>query len=391
MVTVRPSGGLVRSAAILGLGVFAAGEACGQCALTPVRLQHATATWTQQCAWWWAPAYVVDGNPFTAWALGNCFAGGDETAGEALVFETARDTAPLAHAPFRFTLFSGQYHPCCGGGMTTVGRFRISVTRDHRDTFADGMPVLGTVDADWSPLVPSLARAFPANSNGTLRAGPSPVLTVLPGGVVVASGPNPEFAFYELIADAPFGRITGVRIDFLDDNAESAESDDFGLGTGGPGRHANGNVILREFTMEAAAGPTILVEPADDWVCAGGSATLSVAADTPGATFQWLRDGVPVTGADGPSLTISAEPAAFARDYQCVVATPCGVALSRVARVIGCPVDLTCDGFLDAMDLAAFTAAFQGGLPAADMDGDGFIDFFDFGAFIDLYEAGCGP
>lgn len=51
--------------------------------------------------------------------------------------------------------------------------------------------------------------------------------------------------------------------------------------------------------------PSITTQPVGQTVPQGGSVNLSVAATGSGLTYQWLRDGVAVPGADGPQFQIA--------------------------------------------------------------------------------------
>jgi hypothetical protein len=68
-----------------------------------------------------------------------------------------------------------------------------------------------------------------------------------------------------------------------------------------------------------------------------------------------------------------------------------GVPSSRIARwgPPSCPVDFDHNGFVDFFDYLDYLTAFEGGDPAADLNGDGFIDFFDYLDFVNVFEVGC--
>lgn len=116
-------------------------------------------------------------------------------------------------------------------------------------------------------------------------------------------------------------------------------------------------------------------------------------------TYRWRREGQEVSdgqfggtrirGSQTNTLLIENPTPAWAGRWVCVATNACGEVLSEEAVVTYCPIDLTCDDFVDFFDFAAFVDAFEAGLPLGDFDGDGFVDFFDFQAFVGAFEAGC--
>jgi hypothetical protein len=149
--------------------------------------------------------------------------------------------------------------------------------------------------------------------------------------------------------------------------------------------------------------------------CPGMPATLSVAASGAGPfTYQWRRNGVPLTASTIPSaataaLTLSCPQAADSGVYDVLVTAPCGSLLSTASSVNiihqcspadigvqGGGVSACGDGRLDNNDFVAFIDAFFAGLPIADLGqqggvpgADGAIDNNDFVVFIDLFFHGC--
>lgn len=80
--------------------------------------------------------------------------------------------------------------------------------------------------------------------------------------------------------------------------------------------------------------PSIFAQPAGATVLLGTPATLSVVAS--GArtlTYQWEKDGQPVDGATGSTLTFPAVTLADEGEYRVVVSNQYGTATSRVARL----------------------------------------------------------
>jgi hypothetical protein len=83
-------------------------------------------------------------------------------------------------------------------------------------------------------------------------------------------------------------------------------------------------------TVTVEAGASITSQPVAQTVCSGQPASFSVVAAGPaGMTYQWRKDGVPVTGntsATTASLTIAATTAVDAGNYDVVVTPVCGAA-----------------------------------------------------------------
>ena len=114
----------------------------------------------------------------------------------------------------------------------SIGKFRLSLTPDDRDTFADGKANGGDVEAKWTPLRPASARAL---SEGTeLRIAED-------ASVLAVAAESPEFDCYYVEANNPLGQgVTGFRLEVL-----SADS----LPAGGPGMAPDGNFVLGEINV----------------------------------------------------------------------------------------------------------------------------------------------
>jgi Protein of unknown function (DUF1553)/Protein of unknown function (DUF1549)/Planctomycete cytochrome C len=87
-------------------------------------------------------------------------------------------------------------------------------------------------DSRWTPLVPQSVSA----TNGV-------VLSALPDGSVLASGPNPKLTSYSVTATTPLQGITALRLEALPDPS---------LPKGGPGRDAYGDFRVTGFEVRVA-------------------------------------------------------------------------------------------------------------------------------------------
>ncbi len=94
--------------------------------------------------------------------------------------------------------------------------------------------------------------------------------------------------------------------------------------------------------------PVITTQPPATNGCAGGSASITVAASGANLTYQWkkgatvLANSGRVSGATSPTLTISGLVAADAGNYTCVVTSPCGSVTSSAAALgVNTPLVIT--------------------------------------------------
>ena len=220
--------------------------ACYQVVGESVTLQQATATYSQSLSGDFSVAKAVD---HTIWdGLGWGIQGqiGPQTA----VFETSANVGFSEGSFITFTLTQAFiYWP-----QHTLGRFRLSVTQDDRNAFADGLAVNGDVSANWIVLRPHWLQTI----NGT-------TLERLDDDSILASGPNASTDTYSLTAGTFLTGITGVRLEVIPDNS---------LPFGGPGRQPlNGNFVLSEFEMNVMAVP----EPSIlSLGCVGGLIALGI-------------------------------------------------------------------------------------------------------------------
>src|SRR5262249_25411132 len=82
--------------------------------------------------------------------------------------------------------------------------------------------------------------------------------------------------------------------------------------------------------------PTILPagQPASATVCAGTPASFSVTASgSPPFSYQWRKDGTPISGANAATYAIAAALVGDAGSYTCDVASNCGSITSAAATL----------------------------------------------------------
>ncbi|WP_395735483.1 InlB B-repeat-containing protein [Prosthecobacter sp.] len=96
----------------------------------------------------------------------------------------------------------------------------------------------------------------------------------------------------------------------------------------------NSTSVINIQVRPAANTPVILRDPQSYTTTLGQMTSLFVDADgAPPLSFQWLKNGVPISGATGMSLIIPSFTAANAGNYSVVVTNAAGSATSASARV----------------------------------------------------------
>lgn len=168
-----------------------------------------------------------------------------------------------------------------------------------------------------------------------------------------------------------------------------------GFGHGALGDQVNGelagwmgDILLGELVCPRApaiSGPTS--------VCAGCAATLLVAAQaTPPVSYQWRRDGLPLSGANAATFAIAAATAADVGAYDCVIGNRCGEVVSPGLSLVltpACRADFDGSGERDVADVFAFLSAWFSNDARSDFDDSGVRDVSDVFAFLSAWFAGC--
>lgn len=179
------------------------------------------------------------------------------------------------------------------------------------------------------------------------------------------------------------------------------------------------NVLVQSLTScESGSGMEpvrIIQRPLSQSVPAGTPVTLSVTATGAGPlSYQWVRNGLCLAGANAPDLTFTAS-ASTAGRYACTATNACGSVGSYPATVAvqeGSAGDLNGNGSVDANDIALLEACATGpdvpynpaalppsctlvpnanGRIAADLDADGDVDQEDFGILQRCYSGEGNP
>jgi len=116
-----------------------------------------------------------------------------------------------------------------------------------------------------------------------------------------------------------------------------------------------------EFTPPEVA-PVISINPiAQQAILVGSSVSFSVTASgLPEPTYQWRKNGVPISGATNPTLTIASAQAIDSGSYTCVVTNVAGTVVSDSATLIVNPPSapqLTLDGLYESAPGASLTVS----------------------------------
>jgi hypothetical protein len=229
--SLKLSYSLARALPLIALVTFSISAAA-----VPVQLENATATFSQgglDGVGPYSPAQAIDGitsGPY-GWTIDH-FPNNDPTqeytTNETAVWQTVPDVGPSL---LTFTMYFEVVNP-----HHLLGRFRLSVTTDDRSTYADGLASGGNVTANWTVLQDLVVQ------------GPSGMtFTDLPDDSVLAGGIVPGQGVYDVSGVADLSGITGIRLEALTDPSLPHG--------GGPGFAANGNFVLTEIQLDAAAIP----------------------------------------------------------------------------------------------------------------------------------------
>lgn len=199
---------------------------------------NATASFSQGG---FSPDFAVDGifNGADAGGTGWALAGSGSVGNTNSATAVFKPIAPLAAGSgynLTFNMFQG------GFTNHTLGNFRLAYTTDPSASFGNGADNGGTVAANWTTLLPTAATST--------NAGSTPNFRMNPDGTIFVFGPLNNLDTY--LVTAPTGplasAITGFRLEALETNLLAANAN-------GPGRSANGNIVLREFSVDAVAAP----------------------------------------------------------------------------------------------------------------------------------------
>jgi hypothetical protein len=237
------------------------------------------------------------------------------------------DSAGARGAPLPFTSWEGQITR--NATSITVG----GTARDDNGWGAEGL----NLNATGMTAIAVTAQRDPGNAAGALviefqdqRLNSAVFSTPMSGFPTGAAGVV-QIPIITWPAGFDRTRITGWTL---------------GGGTPPPGSAAF-RLTLENLELTAAGGPPVAtvpvieVQPQAQTIVLGGSVTFAViASGTPAPSYQWRKDGSPITGATGASLILSPTNAAHAGVYTVLVSNSAGSVVSNPARLTfeGAPI-----------------------------------------------------
>jgi hypothetical protein len=255
--SIEKSGGFVFFALLIAFMLLGLPKA----EAAPITLQNATATYSESTATGGSDfpiSQAIDGtlSGSSCWAIFNTDAA-TTVANQTAVFETATNLGNGAGGTFEIKMIQDT------ADRHLIGKFRISVTTDDRNTFADALSSGGNVTATWTVLTPTSVTS----ANGTTFSiqGDDSVLVTNPGSI-----PNRDT--YTFTATSNLNSITGIRLEVLTD-ASLPNS---------PGLNTNNNLALTEFQVDytpnsTAASPGGVAGNLKIWLKADAAGTSGAA------------------------------------------------------------------------------------------------------------------
>lgn len=193
---------------------------CTSVVAATVSIQNGTADFSQTG---YTPAGTYDNNLTTGWGVA-----GQVTSNKTAVWEAVNDVVAPGGSNLTFTLIMGNISP-----QHTFRHFRLSVTGDHRDNFADGVfPTGGDISAAWIELTP-LTVSITGGASYSINGDNS----------ILVSGTNPNISTYTVTATSALTTITGFRVEVFGDAVNRV------------GRSGTGNFTLEEFQVDAVPTP----------------------------------------------------------------------------------------------------------------------------------------
>ncbi len=224
------------------------------------------------------------------------------------------------------------------------------------------------------------AQSQDCNSNGTpdeCEADLGPVITQQPTNHVACEGGAATFA---VAATGPGPLTYQWRKNDVD--IPGADGETYTIASAYEGDVADYNVVVANACASAGSehasltihqGPTVTLQPADQYVCQEGAALFSVVAAGLGPlSYQWqkdgdpLADGGPISGATTDTLLIDPLEASHDGPYTCVVTDQCastasepaGLTVGRYVQLSEHPQDVfACPGDITSFAVAATGAA----------------------------------
>lgn len=179
----------------------------------------------------------------------------------------------------------------------------------------------------------------------TLVAQPGPVPEIVTQPVSQSVAPGTDVAFSVLATGTYFHmqytwRRNGVVVQTSADSTlrlshvQSADAGDYSVEVSNPnGRVTSATAKLAVSSGAGIPAPTITSFPTSFSAVRNSPVSLTVVASGSGLTYQWFKDGVPLTGAVSSVLNLSSFSTGDVGDYKVVVSNSGGSVSSAVAHV----------------------------------------------------------
>lgn len=247
--------------------------------------------------------------------------------GSAIFSVTASGSAPLSYSWLK------------NGAALANGTKYSGVTSSNLT-----VATLATADAgNFSVIVSNLAGTV-TSSNAALTIVSSPTITTPPANVSVVAGANASFTVtaagsapltYQWLKNtAPLangGNVSGAATATLNLSAVgSGDVASYSVAVS----NSLGGVISPAATLTVAIPPAVVTPPAGATVLAGSNVTFTVTASgTAPLAYQWLNNGVAISGATSATLTLTGVSAADAANYSVTVTNAVGSVTSAAATL----------------------------------------------------------
>ncbi len=237
-------------------------------------------------------------------------------------------------------------------GSTTT--FTVAATGTSPLTYQwrkDGTPILGATNAtltlsslqssdagSYTVAVGNVAGSTTSNAAALMVINVPPAINTQPIGQTGIVG-SPSTFTVVATGTAPFTyqwRKNGVSISGATNGSltlPSVQPTDAGIYTVVVG-NLIGNTTSNPATLTVNVPATISTQPISQTANAGTTATFTAAATGPAPlSYQWRKDGTPITGATKPTFTLSTVQTSDAASYTVVVANSAGSSTSNVANL----------------------------------------------------------
>ncbi|ANE52980.1 MBG domain-containing protein [Flavisolibacter tropicus] len=266
------------------------------------------------------------------------FVGADLTIGARSITIKANDASKFVGETKTFT---GNEYSISSGTLAT-GDAITSVSLS-----SNGEPAIAS--AGTYPITVGGAAGIPTSNynityvDGTLTVNPCTAITIdiPPADQTVCPGGNVTFTVS--------ATGSGMSYQWLKDGAaiSSATSSSYTISSVTAGHAANysvevsngcGTVTSSAATLSVNVSTKITAQPVAKSVCETGPASFSVTATGSNLTYQWYKDGSPISSATSSTLSLSSVSAANAGNYSVEVSGDCGNETSASVALTVLPI-----------------------------------------------------